>query len=77
MNAGADAVIGHGPHVVQPIEWIHGKPVLYSVGNFLFDQPDPKLSNGIAAGLTFSGSTVSLRIFPLHTAGGRPRLEKP
>lgn len=32
------AVVGHGPHVVQPIERIAGKPVLFSVGNLLSNQ---------------------------------------
>lgn len=33
---GADAVIGSHPHVLQPIEIINGKPVVYSLGNFIF-----------------------------------------
>ena len=36
MDAGYDLVIGHGPHVVQPVEVIDGVPVLYSLGNFVF-----------------------------------------
>jgi putative intracellular protease/amidase len=32
------AVVGHGPHVVQPIERIAGKPVAFSVGNLLSNQ---------------------------------------
>ncbi len=35
IDAGADAVIGHHPHVIQGVEWYHGKPILYSVGNLL------------------------------------------
>ncbi|MDO4438699.1 MAG: CapA family protein [Eubacteriales bacterium] len=34
--SGADAVIGSHPHVLQPIEIINGKPVVYSLGNFIF-----------------------------------------
>lgn len=36
IDAGADAVIGAHPHVVQPIEEYKGKPIAYSLGNFLF-----------------------------------------
>jgi len=36
IDAGADAVIGHGPHVLQGIEIYHGAPILYSLGNFAF-----------------------------------------
>ena len=35
---GADVVIGHHPHVVEDIEMIDGVPVIYSLGNFIFDQ---------------------------------------
>jgi hypothetical protein len=37
VEAGADAVIGSHPHVVQDIAEIRGKPVFYSLGNFVFD----------------------------------------
>ncbi len=36
IKAGADAVIGHHPHVVRGLELINGKPVFYSLGNFYF-----------------------------------------
>jgi hypothetical protein len=35
IDAGADAVVGHGPHVLRGIELYHGKPIAYSLGNFL------------------------------------------
>ncbi len=38
INLGADMVIGHHPHVIQIKEEIVGKPVYYSLGNFVFDQ---------------------------------------
>lgn len=38
IDAGADSVIGHHPHVVQPMEMYNGKPIFYSLGNFVFDQ---------------------------------------
>ena len=37
IDAGADAVIGGHPHVTQDIEFYAGKPVFYSLGNFVFD----------------------------------------
>lgn len=37
IDAGADAVIGGHPHVVQDYEIYRGKPILYSLGNFVFD----------------------------------------
>jgi len=38
VDAGADIIIGHHPHVVQPLEYYKDKPIFYSLGNFLFDQ---------------------------------------
>jgi poly-gamma-glutamate synthesis protein (capsule biosynthesis protein) len=37
VEAGADIIMGHHPHVLQPIEVYQGKPIFYSVGNFAFD----------------------------------------
>lgn len=36
IDAGADGIIGHGPHELQGIEIYQGKPIFYSVGNFIF-----------------------------------------
>src|SRR5262245_4733028 len=35
VDAGADLVVGHGPHVLRGMEWYHGRLIAYSVGNFL------------------------------------------
>ncbi len=40
IAAGADAVIGGHPHVRQDIEIVQGKPVIYSVGNFVMKETD-------------------------------------
>ena len=37
IDSGADAVVGGHPHVTQNIEFYQGKPIIYSLGNFLFD----------------------------------------
>ena len=36
IDAGADAILGHGPHELQGIEIYKGKPIFYSLGNFIF-----------------------------------------
>jgi poly-gamma-glutamate synthesis protein (capsule biosynthesis protein) len=40
IDAGADAVVGHHPHILKGVELYRGKPVLYSIGNFAFDFPE-------------------------------------
>ncbi len=36
VEAGADVIVGHHPHMLHGIEVIDGRPVFYSLGNFLF-----------------------------------------
>jgi poly-gamma-glutamate synthesis protein (capsule biosynthesis protein) len=35
IDAGADLVVGHGPHLLRGMELYKGKPIFYSLGNFL------------------------------------------
>lgn len=37
IDAGADAIVGHHPHVLQGWETHKGKPIFYSIGSFLYD----------------------------------------
>ncbi|HEY3253040.1 MAG TPA: CapA family protein [Polyangiaceae bacterium] len=47
IDAGADAVIGSHPHVTQGAEMYRGKPIVYSLGNFVFDLLDrPENADG-------------------------------
>jgi len=36
IDSGADAFVGHGPHVLRGVEIYKGKPIFYSLGNFVF-----------------------------------------
>jgi poly-gamma-glutamate synthesis protein (capsule biosynthesis protein) len=36
IDAGADLFVGHGPHVLRGIEMYNGKPIMYSLGDFIF-----------------------------------------
>ena len=38
IDAGADGVIGSHPHVLQGMEFYQGKPIFYSLGNFIFNR---------------------------------------
>jgi poly-gamma-glutamate capsule biosynthesis protein CapA/YwtB (metallophosphatase superfamily) len=37
IGAGAHAIIGHGPHMLRGIEIYQGRPICYSLGNFVFN----------------------------------------
>ena len=41
VDAGADLVLAHHPHVLQPVTWYKHKPIVQSLGNFVFLQDDP------------------------------------
>ncbi len=42
IDAGADSIIGHGPHVLRGIEIYKGRPIFYSLGNFIFQNQTVK-----------------------------------
>jgi len=73
IHAGADAVIGAHPHVPQGIELVDGRPVAYSLGNFVFHQNSPWTNRGLWAELTVPpGGEPVLRVVPL-VVGYAPR----
>jgi len=37
IDLGADAIVGHGPHLLRPIEVYNGKPIFYSLGDFVLE----------------------------------------
>lgn len=41
IEAGADVVVNHGPHILKGIEIYKGKPIFYSLGNFIFQNETP------------------------------------
>ena len=58
IDAGADAVVGAHPHVTQGVEWYQGRPIVYSLGNLLFDYfpGDPAVWTGWMARITLGGA---------------------
>lgn len=74
VEAGADAIIGHHPHVVQDVAYIEGVPVIYSLGNYVFDQYwDPEVQKGLATLVTFEGEGLSLELIPIRIDRAKPR----
>jgi poly-gamma-glutamate synthesis protein (capsule biosynthesis protein) len=58
VDAGADFVVGAHPHVIQPSETYRGKPIVYSLGNFVFDQMWGVAAVGQVLALTVQGTTL-------------------
>ena len=77
IEAGADLIIGHHPHVVQNIEKYQGKLIFYSLGNFIFDQYfSPDTQQGLAVGLEIYPDRLVCRLFPLQINLSQPVLMK-
>ncbi|MFH0891359.1 MAG: CapA family protein [Candidatus Falkowbacteria bacterium] len=75
IDAGADAVIGHHPHVVQGMEIYKDKPIFYSLGNFIFDQYfSADTQEELAVGLEFGDGGLTIDLFPLRSKSSRPEL---
>ena len=77
IDAGADAVVGGHPHVTQDIEFYKGKPIFYSLGNFVFDGfSDRDTRTGWLLELTLKqAGGISWRIHEVSIdAKGLPRL---
>lgn len=67
IDAGADIVIGSHPHVVQETENYKGKPIYFSLGNFIFDQWFSKeTTQGLGVELTFKNSLENPDVSELH-----------
>ena len=80
IDAGADLIVGHHPHVVQDIELINGVPVFYSLGNYIFDQYDSvDTQEGLMLQLELTDAQPRISLLP-HTSVGtlsQPRFMDP
>ncbi len=72
IEAGADAIIGHHPHVVQDIQTYRGIPIFYSLGNFVFDQYfSQPVQEGLLLKLTLTDSGARYELIPISSLGSR------
>lgn len=72
VEAGADLIIGSHPHVVQGIESIDGVPVIYSLGNFVFDQIEPGTDVGMSVIVLLNEDGGMIYLSPVETRDGQP-----
>jgi poly-gamma-glutamate capsule biosynthesis protein CapA/YwtB (metallophosphatase superfamily) len=74
IDAGADIVIGHHPHVLQGLEWYKGKLIAYSMGNFVFDQDFLSTFSSAFLRTVWEGDQlVEARLVPVELNRYRPR----
>lgn len=74
MDAGADVIWGHHPHILQQVQFYQGKPIFYSTGNFTFGSmsavdPDTGIFQ-LRYELTSDGpELVNFTVIPCRTQG--------
>lgn len=70
VEAGADLVVGHHPHVPQGWEVFQGSPIFYSLGNFLFPQPNrPKTGWGLGLQASIDDGLENIELVPVEDTG--------
>lgn len=74
IDAGASVVLGHHPHVLQPVEVYHSGVIFYSLGNFVFDQKRAYTRDSIIARLALTPYGVdSVQLIPALIEDCQPR----
>ena len=72
VEAGADVIIGAHPHVLQGIEFIEGKPIFYSLGNYIFNNSIPKTM--LVKVVIKADDTVEYSLIPAFAVNGQTQV---
>lgn len=66
VDAGADVIVGHHPHVVQEVEKYGDAWIIYSLGNFIFDQYQTGTKEGLLANVLISNKEIqNIELIPI------------
>ena len=76
IDAGADVIFGSHPHRIQPMETYRGRPIFYSLGNFVWPRLTPMTSASAVAEVTVTpDGAVTGRLLPVEiVSDGHPVL---
>lgn len=75
IDAGADIVIGSHPHVIQDMEIYKKKPIIYSLGNLVFDQTFSKeTEQGLVVSGTIDSQKIKLVLIPIAIRNLQPEV---
>lgn len=74
IEAGADIIIGHHPHVVGGLEIYQGRPIFYSLGNFIFDQGMDDTFEELGAAINIQAQKYKIELLPIISRQSRLRL---
>lgn len=78
IDAGADVVIGHHPHVLQGVERYNGGVIFYSLGNFAFASRSRHADRSVIARIVLDDGVKEVELIPLNVlhreVGYQPRV---
>ncbi|KOP64631.1 capsule biosynthesis protein [Bacillus sp. FJAT-18019] len=77
IDAGADIIIGSHSHTLMGIEYYKGKPIYYSLGNFVFNRSTrggDKTLQSMMVHVDIQGSKITSRVTPVKIISGQPNL---
>ena len=77
IDYGADIVVGAHPHVPQGVEMYKGKPICYSLGNFMFDLGTESTLNDYMIKVELVNDTGVLTLYPVNINGYLPHIMSP
>jgi poly-gamma-glutamate synthesis protein (capsule biosynthesis protein) len=75
IDSGADIIIGHHPHVLQNEETYKGKPIFYSLGNFVFDQNMPDAKESMIVRINFGKDGFSFQTHSVKINNCKPKFQ--
>ena len=68
-------MIGAHPHVMQGMEIWKGRPIFWSLGNFIFDQDwSPETQRSLAITLLFGEQKIGVELYPVVVITSQPKL---
>ena len=73
VDCGADAVVGHHPHVIQPMEVYRDCPIFYSIGNFTFGSGNSR-AEGLMIGFQFEEEETKVQVYPIYVRNRDSRI---
>jgi len=75
IKNGADIVIGHHPHIIQGVQTYRGKPVVYSIGNFVFSAPVEISRDAMLPRIIVENKKVrEIQFYPIKIRQFQPRI---
>jgi len=75
IDAGADVVLGHHPHVLQGIEYYKSGVVFYSLGNFAFASRSRNADRSMIARITLENGISAVEVIPLNVLYSEVRFQ--